>query len=107
MSNANSSPSRARRMAREPGSDTSPVVTVPESAAEHASVATTPSKASILFELLGRDCGATLDQMVAATGWQPHTTRAALTGIRKKGHAVTSEKTDGVRVYRVVQAAAQ
>lgn len=107
MSNANSSPSRARRMAREPGSDTSPVETFSDSPDQHAPFAQTLSKASILLELLGRDCGATLDQMVAATGWQPHTTRAALTGIRKKGHAVTSEKTDGVRVYRVAQAAAQ
>lgn len=107
MSNANSSPRRQRRMAREPGNYTSPVETGPASLAEQAPVAKTPSKASMLLELLGRECGATLDQMVAATGWQPHTTRAALTGFRKKGHAVTSEKAGGVRVYRLAQAAAQ
>ena len=37
----------------------------------------------------------------AATGWLPHTTRAALTGLKKKGHAVTSTKTDGARTYRL------
>lgn len=107
MSNANNSPHRPRRMAHEPGSDTSSVVTVPERSAGHAPVDKTPSKASTLLKLLGSDCGATLDQMVTATGWQPHTTRAALTGFRKKGHAVTSEKADGVRVYRVARTAAQ
>ena len=45
--------------------------------------------------------GATLDEMVTATGWLPHTTRAALTGLKKKGHQLTSEKTDGVRRYRI------
>ena len=27
-------------------------------------------------------------EMVAVTAWQPHTMRAALTGLRKKGHAI-------------------
>ena len=48
------------------------------------------------------DEGATLDQMIAATGWLPHTTRAALTGLRKAGYAIDSDKIDGVRTYRAV-----
>lgn len=60
-----------------------------------------PSKAFLMLEILQQPEGATLEQMVAATGWLPHTTRAMLTGLRKKGHAVTSEKLDGVRTYRV------
>lgn len=60
-----------------------------------------PSKALLVLEMLQQPEGATLEQMVAATGWLPHTTRAMLTGLRKKGHAVTSEKLDGVRTYRV------
>jgi hypothetical protein len=40
--------------------------------------------------------------MVAATCWLPHTTRAALTGLRKKGYAIDSDKVDGVRTYRAV-----
>jgi hypothetical protein len=31
-----------------------------------------------------RVTGATVDDMVGATGWLPHTTRAALTGLRRK-----------------------
>ena len=53
-----------------------------------------------LAALLLRDEGATLDQMISAMGWLPHTTRAALTGLRKKGYAIDSDKVDGVRTYR-------
>ena len=52
--------------------------------------------------LLLRDEGATLDQMIAATGWLPHTTRAALSGLKKLGYAIDSDKIDGVRTYRAV-----
>lgn len=63
------------------------------------------SKAEAVVALLSRDNGATLDDMIAATGWLPHTTRAALTGLRKKGHAIASEKVDGVRTYHITVAA--
>ena len=61
-----------------------------------------PSKQQQLAALIVRDEGATLDQMIAATGWLPHTTRAALTGLKKKGYAISSDKVDGVRTYRAV-----
>ena len=61
-----------------------------------------PSKQECLAALLVRDEGATLDQMIAATGWLPHTTRAAMTGLRRKGYAIDSDKVDGVRTYRAV-----
>jgi hypothetical protein len=39
--------------------------------------------------------------MCAKTGWQPHSVRAALTGIRKRGLAVTRTKTEaGTTIYR-------
>ena len=60
------------------------------------------TKRDQLAALLVRDEGATLDQMIAATGWLPHTTRAALTGLRKAGYAIDSDKVDGVRTYRAV-----
>jgi Protein of unknown function (DUF3489) len=58
------------------------------------------SKRKQLIQLLERDSGATLDEMTALTGWLPHTTRAAITGLRKKGHVITSDKVNGVRTYR-------
>ena len=61
-----------------------------------------PSKEQQLAALVVRDEGATLDQMITATGWLPHTTRAALTGLKKKGYVISSDKVDGVRTYRAV-----
>ena len=59
------------------------------------------SKIDTVIALLRRSGGASLNEMVAATGWLPHTTRAALTGLKKKGHVICSEKMDGVRRYSV------
>lgn len=65
-----------------------------------------PTKRDIILGLLARPDGASLDEMVSATGWLPHTTRAMLTGLKKKGHVLTSEKVEGVRRYRATKAAA-
>lgn len=64
------------------------------------------SKRQQLIDLLKKEGGTSLDEMVAALGWLPHTTRAALTGLRKAGTDVQSEKIEGVRRYRIVAAAA-
>lgn len=66
----------------------------------HTTSTKTPSKQQQLAALVVRDEGATLDQMIAVTGWLPHTTRAALTGLKKKGYAISSDKVEGVRTYR-------
>ena len=60
------------------------------------------TKGNRLAALLVRDEGATIDQMIAATGWLPHTVRAALTGLKKIGYAIDSDKIDGLRTYRAV-----
>jgi hypothetical protein len=52
------------------------------------------TKLARVLELLQRDCGATLKELIAATDWLPHTTRAALTGLRKRGCAVTIDRHD-------------
>jgi hypothetical protein len=44
-----------------------------------------------------------MDDLLRATGWLPHTTRAALTGLRQKGYAITRTKeAGGESVYRIV-----
>lgn len=65
------------------------------------------TKQSQVIDLLRAEGGATLTAIVAATGWQAHTTRAALTGLRKKGHAVERASIEGATVYRIVAATAQ
>ena len=95
-----------RRMAREPqpqGAAPAAVVTpaITADADTPAAAAKAPSKTSLILDLLGRTEGATLDQLVAATGWLPHTARAMLTGLKKKGHIIVSEKpAEGPRIYR-------
>jgi hypothetical protein len=59
------------------------------------------TKSALLIDLLKREGGATLPDLIAATGWLPHTTRAALTGLRKKGHAIERFKQDEVTTYRI------
>ncbi len=60
------------------------------------------SKRDQLAAMLVRDEGATIDQMIAVLGWLPHTVRAALTGLKKLGYAIDSDKIDGLRTYRAV-----
>jgi predicted transcriptional regulator len=63
------------------------------------------TKQSTLIELLKRPQGATLKEMIEATGWQQHTIRGAMAGALKKklGLNIVSEKTDGQeRKYRIV-----
>jgi hypothetical protein len=59
------------------------------------------SKLATVIDLLQRSDGATISNLIEATGWLPHTTRAALTGLRKRGYAVVRERVDGDSVYRI------
>lgn len=64
------------------------------------------TKSGAVLALLGREEGATLADLIAATGWLPHTTRAALTGLRKKGHVLEKSKRGEQTCYRVAGIAA-
>ncbi len=62
------------------------------------------TKQALLIDLLKRKKGATIEEIVEATGWQAHSVRGAISGALKKklGLAVTSEKVgDRGRVYRI------
>ncbi len=62
------------------------------------------SKQALMIGMLKRPEGATLAQLIDATGWQPHTVRGAISGALKKklGLAVESSKLDGAeRIYRI------
>ncbi len=61
------------------------------------------TKQALILELLARGEGASLDELIAATGWLPHTTRAALSRLRSGGQAlVKSARPDGRTAYRIV-----
>ncbi len=62
------------------------------------------TKQAQLVVMLKQPSGASLDEIVAATGWQAHTVRGAIAGALKKklGLTVTSETAEGRgRVYRI------
>jgi hypothetical protein len=60
------------------------------------------TKIAGVIGLMVRPNGATLAELIANTGWLAHTTRAALTGLRKRGYVVTLDRSDRQRgsVYR-------
>lgn len=91
---------RPRRMAREPGTNNAD-----KSGATPANTsARRKTKASLVEDLLTSDDGTTLDAMCVTTGWLPHTCRAFLTSLRKKGKAIDRERReDGASVYRLVE----
>lgn len=67
------------------------------------------TKIETLSSMLARPEGASLAAICATMGWQAHSARAALSGLRKAGHAITrapdgNGKTGG-SVYRIVTAA--
>jgi hypothetical protein len=60
------------------------------------------SKLASVIVLLRRSEGATIDVLTKATGWLPHTTRAAITGVRKRGYSVILDRSaEGASVYRI------
>ncbi|MGD9923118.1 MAG: DUF3489 domain-containing protein [Pseudorhodoplanes sp.] len=60
------------------------------------------SKQALIVDLLSKEGGVTIDALIKATGWLPHTTRAALTGLRKRGFAVERiPHAPGASLYRI------
>lgn len=101
---------KPRRMAREPQTASKAAASGSDRSSHTPAQPTAPStrnnKTSLVLDLLRRSEGATLDQLVDATGWLPHSTRAMLTALRKKGHALSSEKAgDSPRTYRIADGA--
>lgn len=89
----------------ETGSMESEATSAEEGPSEEAvSNAPTKTKCALVLDLLRRSEGASLAELVAATGWLPHTMRAALTGLRKKGHAIERSKRAETTVYQIASA---
>ena len=77
------------------------IETAPDTAAPTAKTPT--GKIATLVALMRRPEGAEIEEMMAATGWQAHSVRGAISGSVKKalGLTVTSVKEVDVRVYRI------
>ena len=76
--------------------------------AGEAGASATPNpltKLDRIAALLLADGGASIAEMTAATGWQPHSVRGAMSGaLARRGLEITSHKIDGVRRYHAVRA---
>lgn len=61
------------------------------------------TKKARLINLLSKDRGADVGSLSKRLGWLPHTTRAALSGLRKSGYVITSAKLGNskLRRYRI------
>ena len=72
---------------------------------QNTSATTVPRPKGKLGQLLasieGTD-GATLEELSAALSWQPHSTRAAITGLRKRGFEIALTTEGDRKAYRIV-----
>jgi hypothetical protein len=86
-----------------------PSASQPDPAAKPRRMAGVPkpgSKGGIIVALLSREQGATVDELMAATGWQSHTTRAYFVGLRRIGLPVARVSKGAYRIEAAVDQAA-
>jgi ATP phosphoribosyltransferase len=79
-------------------------LTSPARKAEKAHLPATGSKQSQVVALLQRDNGATLTDLMNATGWQAHSVRGVISGVLKKRLGLNVQhgtRGDGIRYYRI------
>lgn len=93
-------PKSKRRFAREPQTTNQTA----SSEAEKMLPVKKTTKIVGLIAMLRRSKGATLAEIVDATGWQSHSARAGLTGLKKKGHVIEKSKRNDVTIYHITQA---
>ena len=64
----------------------------------------TPTKSATLRKLMRGRSGADINKLCAATGWQRHSVRAAISGLRKAGYTVERmppKTAAGGTIYRI------
>jgi DNA-binding MarR family transcriptional regulator len=94
-----------RKMAREPNAAAAKVGT-PTNQTLQPPAQLKSSKIALVLDLLRRQEGATLAELIEATGWLPHSARAVLTGLRKKGHTIERAKRGELTCYHLAQSKA-
>ncbi|WP_339706482.1 DUF3489 domain-containing protein [uncultured Sphingosinicella sp.] len=63
------------------------------------------TKSATVRKMLRRSNGATLAEITTVTTWQPHSARAFLSGIRKKGEPLQRDaRRDGTTCYKLIEA---
>jgi hypothetical protein len=68
-------------------------------------ISSSGKKPDIILDMLCRAKGASIKQLQEATGWQPHSIRAVISGFRKKAVTVSrSQAKDGTTLYHAKKA---
>jgi hypothetical protein len=99
----------ARRRAVQRASPTAERLAAPEREVrpeENVAAAPAPEprlggKLGRVLDAVGAEGGATLAELAGLTGWLPHTTRAALTRLRRRGYALERLRLNGRKAYRL------
>lgn len=60
-----------------------------------------PGKLDLIAERLRAPTGASLEELMTATGWQSHSVRAGMTGLRKQGHSIVRMTGNGVTRFAI------
>ncbi len=70
-----------------------------------STIAEPSSKLDIIVALLKRPKGATMDEMMEATGWQRHSVHGTLSGIikKKRGLPLITEFGERGRIYKIAE----
>ena len=58
-------------------------------------------KSATVITAMSEATGATLEEICSITSWQPHSARAFLSGLRKKGHNILKTSRDGTTCYHI------
>ena len=61
-----------------------------------------PIKSATVITAMSETTGATLGEIFRITSWRPHSARAFLSGLRKKGHTILKTSRDGATCYHIV-----
>ncbi len=81
--------------------------TSPATSARKSDAAKRPGgKLGLILDRLERTAGATIDELVDATGWQKHSVHGALSRLRTRGYDIQLEATKGRKAYRLAPAEA-
>lgn len=59
------------------------------------------SKQQLVVEMLSAAEGASIPELMAATNWLPHSTRAVLSRLRKDGYSLDRQRAEGGTRYRI------
>ena len=80
-----------------------PIAKAPSTSEAIASRPDPASKQACVISMLHSADGTTIDAMMKATGWQPHSVRGFLAGVvrKKLKLKLSSTKVDGRRIYRI------